>query len=142
MIDDEANFGDITDAPAEVEAAAKFHPNVRGKLRKKSVPSRSVVPNRTVETSDEKAVALSQDNLSQGLTTNQEIASSAVLVSETIGGAEACGVTLYTPSDDVLTVSSVDRVSQNDDRSAASQLRPGVGEAISSARSLVAARRP
>ncbi|KAF6990848.1 hypothetical protein CFC21_007997 [Triticum aestivum] len=116
MIDDEANFGDITDAPAEAEAAVKFHPNkLRGKLRKKSVPSRSVVPNHTVETSDEKAVALSQDNLSQGLTTNQEITSSTVLGSETIGGAEACGGTLYTPSDDVLTVSSVDRVSQDDD---------------------------
>ncbi|XP_048543918.1 uncharacterized protein LOC125522918 [Triticum urartu] len=116
MIDDEANFGDITDAPAEAEAAAKFHPNkLRGKLRKKSVPSRSVVPNRTVETSDEKALALSQDNLSQGLATNQEIASSAVHGSETIGGAEVCGGTIYTPSDDVLAVSSVDRVSQNDD---------------------------
>ncbi|KAE8786032.1 Transcription factor TFIIIB component B'' [Hordeum vulgare] len=115
MIDDEANFGDITDAPAEAEAAVKFHPKVRGKLQKKSVPSLSVVPNRTVETSDEKAVALSQDNSSQGLATNQEITSSTVLGSEMIGDVEACGGTLYTPSDDMLTVSSIDRVSRNDD---------------------------
>ena len=112
MIDDEADFGDIVDAPAEPRAAAKFLPKGRAKLRKPSVPSRPPVPKRTVETTGEKLGALSQDTLSQGLATNQEIASSTVLGSEY---AEACGGTLHTPSDDVLTVSAVDTISQNED---------------------------
>ncbi|XP_051210079.1 uncharacterized protein [Lolium perenne] len=115
MIDDEFDFGDITDAPAEVQAAPKFRPNVRAKPRKPSVPSRPVVPNRSVETSSEKVGALSQDNLSQGLATNQEIASSTVLGSETIFDSEAREATVHTPSDDVLTVSAVDTISQSEE---------------------------
>ncbi|KAM0821378.1 hypothetical protein ACQ4PT_072270 [Festuca glaucescens] len=115
MIDDEADFGDITDVPAEAQAAPKFRPKVRAKPRKPSVPSRPVVPNRSVETSSEKVGALSQDNLSQGLATNQEIASSTVLGSETICDSEAREVTVHTPSDDVLTVSAVDTISQSED---------------------------
>ncbi|KAM0874413.1 hypothetical protein ACQ4PT_037458 [Festuca glaucescens] len=109
MIDDEADFGDITDVPAEAQAAPKFRPKVRAKPRKPSVPSRPVVPNRSVETSSEKVGALSQDNLSQGL------ASSTVLGSETICDSEAREVTVHTPSDDVLTVSAVDTISQSED---------------------------
>ncbi|XP_047095018.1 uncharacterized protein LOC124707413 isoform X3 [Lolium rigidum] len=115
MIDDEFDFGDITDAPAEVQAAPKFRPNMRAKPRKPSVPSRPVVPNRSVETSSEKVGALSQDNLSQGLATNQEIASSTVLRSETIFDSEAHEATVHTPSDDVLTVSAVDTISQSEE---------------------------
>lgn len=115
MIDEEADFGDITDALVEAQGAAKFHPKVRAKPRKPSVPSKPGVPIRSVETTSEKVGALSQDNLSQGLATNQETASSTVLGSETIGDVEAPGGTLHTPSDDVLTVSAVDTISQNED---------------------------
>ncbi|CAM0954804.1 unnamed protein product [Alopecurus aequalis] len=115
MIDDFADFGDIDDAPAEGKAAPKFLPKGRGKLRKPSGPSRPLVPKRTVETTDEKLGALGQDNLSQGLATNQEISSSTVLGSETIGDAEVSGGTLHAPSDDVLTVSAADTVSQNEE---------------------------
>ncbi|KAM0842050.1 hypothetical protein ACQ4PT_058607 [Festuca glaucescens] len=86
---DEADFGDITNVPAEAQAAPKFRPNVRAKPRKPSMPSRPVVPNRSVEASSEKVGALSQDNLSQGLSANQEIASSTLLGSETICDSEA-----------------------------------------------------
>uniref|UniRef100_A0ACD5T8Y7 Uncharacterized protein n=1 Tax=Avena sativa TaxID=4498 RepID=A0ACD5T8Y7_AVESA len=115
MIDDDFDFGDITDAPVEAQAAVKFRPNKRAKPRKPSVPSRPVVPNRALETTDEKAGAVSRDNLSQGIATNQEIASSTVLGTKTIDDPDACGGTLHTPSDDVLTVSAVDTISQNED---------------------------
>ena len=115
MIDDEADFGDIGDAPAEAQAAAKFVPKRRAKLRKPSVPPKPLVPNRSVDKTDEKLGALSQDNLSQGLATNQEIASSTVLGSEMTGDKEVRGGTLHTPSDDALTVSAVDTISQNED---------------------------
>ncbi|KAM0839400.1 hypothetical protein ACQ4PT_060335 [Festuca glaucescens] len=114
MIDDEFDFGDITDVPAEAQAAPKFRPNVRAKPRKPSVPSRPVVPNRSVETSSEKVGALSQDNLSQGLATNQEIASSTALGSETIFDSEAREAT-------VLEVPH-----ETSDNSAAANLEVGV----------------
>uniref|UniRef100_A0ACD5U263 Uncharacterized protein n=1 Tax=Avena sativa TaxID=4498 RepID=A0ACD5U263_AVESA len=114
MIDDDFDFGDITDAPVEAQAAVKFRPNKRAKPRKPSAPSRPVVPNRSLETTDEKDGAVSRDNLSQGIATNQEIASSTVLGTKTVDDPDACGGILHTP-DDVLTVSAVDTISQNED---------------------------
>lgn len=49
MIDDEADFGNITDDLEEVKTAAKFHLKAQAKSRKASFPSRSLSPNPCVE---------------------------------------------------------------------------------------------
>ncbi|BAH92435.1 Os03g0840400 [Oryza sativa Japonica Group] len=104
MIDDEADFGNITDA-TEGQAAAKFRPKARAKPRKTSLPSRSLAPHPTVESTDENVETLNKDSTSQEQSVDKKAASLGCHGSETDGNACASGGILDTPSEDVVTVS-------------------------------------
>uniref|UniRef100_A0A0D9UXP4 Myb-like domain-containing protein n=1 Tax=Leersia perrieri TaxID=77586 RepID=A0A0D9UXP4_9ORYZ len=105
MIDDEADFGNIIDASAEGQTAAKFRPKVRTKPRKTSVPSRSLASQPTVESTDAKVKILDKDNTSQEQSIDKKTALLGYHGSETFGDACASGGMLDIPSEDAVTVS-------------------------------------
>lgn len=104
MIDDEADFGNITDA-TEGQAAAKFRPKARAKPRKTSLPSRSLAPHPTVESTDENVETLNKDSTSHEQSVDKKAASLGCHGNEADGNACASGGILDTPSEDVVTVS-------------------------------------
>uniref|UniRef100_A0A0E0D9C5 Myb-like domain-containing protein n=1 Tax=Oryza meridionalis TaxID=40149 RepID=A0A0E0D9C5_9ORYZ len=99
MIDDEADFGNITDA-TEGQAAAKFRPKARAKPCKTSLPSRSLAPHPTVESTDENVETLNKDSTSHEQSVDKKAASLGCH-----GSACASGGILDTPSEDAVTVS-------------------------------------
>ncbi|XP_006665058.1 uncharacterized protein LOC102708679 [Oryza brachyantha] len=103
MIDDETDFGNIIDAPAEGQTAAKFRPKARAKPRKASVPSKSLT-HPIVESTYEKVETINKYNTSQEQSVDKKTVSLGCHGSETVGDACASEGMLDTPID-VPTVS-------------------------------------
>ncbi|KAL5207384.1 hypothetical protein ABZP36_031819 [Zizania latifolia] len=99
MIDDDADFGNIIDAPAEGQTSAKFRPKARAKSRKTSLPSRPV-HHPIVEPSDETVGTLNKDNASQKHSVDQETSLLACHDSETVGDAFASAVDKFSQNEE------------------------------------------
>ncbi|XP_062196159.1 uncharacterized protein LOC133899206 [Phragmites australis] len=108
MIDDEADFNNILDAPAEVKTAAKFRPKQGVKPRKATLPSKSAAFNPTANIKDGKVGALTQGNSSEEIS-SQGRATLTGPDSETVDDVTGSRSILEVMSKDVLTVPLVPR---------------------------------
>jgi transcription factor TFIIIB component B'' len=104
MIDNEVDFGNILDAPEEVQPAVTLNIKPHAKPWKATLKSKSSVPNPAAATKDGKAGVVTQENSSEGLSNSQGRESLTCTGSETIDDIACSKGVLETPSEDVLTI--------------------------------------